>query len=157
VKAALCGFWGGAALLIALTSTALADDAQEREAAIKTDRQLLEGTWRIVAFEINGNKAVAEDARKLCVINGPGDTWSVLSEAKETAKGTNVLNPTKKPKAIDFTITEGGGKGNTYLGIYELGEKSRKVCFAPPGKERPSEFTSTPDSELILVTFERET
>jgi len=51
---------------------------------------------------------------------------------------------------------EGDGKGDHYLGIYELGEKTRKMCFAPPGKERPTEFTSMPDNEHILVTFERE-
>jgi uncharacterized protein (TIGR03067 family) len=62
----------------------------------------------------------------------------------------------KKPKTIDFTATEGEGKGNQYLGIYELSEKTRKMCFAPPGKERPTEFSSMPGSEHILVTFERE-
>ena len=61
----------------------------------------------------------------------------------------------KKPKTIDFTPTEGGGKGDQYLGIYELGEKTRKLCFAPSGKDRPTEFSSTPENQHILVTFER--
>ena len=140
--------------MMAITATATADDAKDE--AIKKDRKLIEGTWRIIALEINGNKSNNEDAKKLSVVNGPDGAWSLLSEGKEIAKGTNSFDPTKKPKTIDFTITEAGGKRNGHLGIYELGEKSRKLCFAPAGKDRPTEFTSTTGSEHILVTFERE-
>lgn len=52
--------------------------------------------------------------------------------------------------------TEGVWKVNQYLGIYEFGEETRRMCFAPPGKERPTVFAFTPGSEIILVTFERE-
>jgi uncharacterized protein (TIGR03067 family) len=151
MKTTFCGFWIVGLLLTAIVS---ADDAKDE--AIKKDRKLIEGTWRIVALEVNGNKSSDEDAKKLSVVNGSDGTWTILSEGKEVAKGTNSFDPTKKPKTIDFTITEGGGKGNVHLGIYELGEKARKLCFAPPGKDRPTEFTSTPGSEQILVTFERE-
>jgi uncharacterized protein (TIGR03067 family) len=142
------------ASLTAVAAIASADDAKDE--AIKKDRQRIEGTWRVVALEVNGNKATAEDARKLTVVNGPDGTWSLLSEGKEISKGTSTIDPTKRPKALDFTPTEGEGKGNHFLGIYELGETTRKVCFAPPGKARPTEFTSTPGSEQVLVTFERE-
>jgi uncharacterized protein (TIGR03067 family) len=148
------GFWLVAAILMAITAIAVADDAKEE--AIKRDRKQIEGTWRIVALEINGNKSSGEDAKKFSVVNGPDGTWSLLSDGNEVAKGTNSFDPTKKPKHIDFTITEGGGKGDIHLGIYDLGENSRKLCFAPPGKDRPTEFSSTPGSEQILVTFERE-
>ena len=46
-------------------------------------------------------------------------------------------------------------RASMQVGIYELGEKSRKLCFALPGKDRPTEFSSAPGSEHILVTFER--
>jgi uncharacterized protein (TIGR03067 family) len=154
MKTTFSGFWVVAALFVAMTAIARADDAKDE--ALKKDRKLIEGTWRIVTLEINGNKVMDGDAHKLSVLNGADGTWSLLSEGKEVAKGTNAFDPTKKPKTIDFTITEGGGKGNMHLGIYELGEKTRKLCFAQPGKDRPTEFTSTPGSEHILVTFERE-
>ena len=154
MKTTFCGFWIVGMLLTAIAATASADDAKDE--AIKKDRKLIEGTWRIVVMEIDGNKSSDEDAKKLSVVNGPDGTWTILSEGKEVAKGTNTFDPTKKPKTIDFTITESGGKGNVHLGIYELGEKARKLCFAPPGKDRPTEFTSKPGSEHILVMFERE-
>lgn len=169
MKTTFVRFWIVAGLFVAMTATAVstiavstiamptiakADDAQNL--AIAKDRKLIEGTWRVVALEIDGNKAMAEDAKKLTVINGPNGTWQLLSEGKEVAKGTNSFDPTKKPKTIDFKITEGGGKGNVHLGIYEMGEKVRKLCFAPAGRQRPTEFATKPGSEHILVQFERE-
>jgi len=66
-----------------------------------------------------------------------------------------MFDPTQKPKTIDFTPTTGDAKDKLHLGIYQLGENARKLCFAPPGKERPTEFSSEPGSGHILVKFER--
>jgi uncharacterized protein (TIGR03067 family) len=140
--------------LSVVAAIAAADDAKDD--AIKKDQKRLEGTWRVVALEVSGNKAEKGDALKLTVVNGADGTWSLLSEGQEISKGTSTIDPTKKPKTIDFMATEGDGKGNQHLGIYELGEKARKLCFAGPGKERPTEFTSMPGSDHILVMFERE-
>jgi uncharacterized protein (TIGR03067 family) len=139
--------------LIALTAIATADDAKDE--AIKKDRKLIEGMWRVVTLEVDGNKASDEDAKKITVVNGPDGTWTLFSDGKEVGKGTNSFDPTQKPKTIDFTQTEGEGKGNSFLGIYELGENSRKLCFAPPGKDRPREFISMPGTDHVLVMFER--
>lgn len=135
---------------------AIAAAADSKDEAIKKDRDRIEGTWRIVALEVDGNKATDEDAKKLSVVNGSDGTWSLLSEGNEISKGTSTFDPTKTPKTIDFTPTEGAGLGNQYLGIYELGDNNRRLCFAPPGKTRPTEFSSLPGSEHILVTFERD-
>ena len=142
------------AFFTTLATIALAADAKDD--SIKKDRKQIEGTWKVVALEINGNKSGEEDAKKLSVVNGSDGTWSLLSEGREICKGTSTIDPTKKPKTLDFTPTEGEGTGDHYLGIYELGESTRKMCFAPPGKQRPTEFSSTPGSEYVLVTFERE-
>jgi len=139
--------------LLAVAALAIGDDAKDE--AIKKDRQLIEGTWRVVALEVDGNKASDDDAKKITVVNGPDGTWTLFSEGKEVGKGANSFDPTKTPKTIEFTQTEGEGKGNLYLGIYELGENTRKLCFAPPGKDRPREFISMPGTDHILVTFER--
>ena len=53
----------------------------------------------------------------------------------------------KKPKTIDFTPTDGGGKGEQFFGIYQLRKDTRKLCFAPAAKDRPKEFSSTPENE----------
>jgi len=88
-------------------------------------------------------------------MNGSAGTWSVRSEGKEISKGTSTFDPTKKPKTIDFTPTEGGGKGDLFLGIYRIAKETRKLCFAPSGKPRPTEFSSTAGNQHVLVTFEK--
>ena len=143
----------GGILLTVLTAVAPADDATDE--AIKKDRKQIEGTWRAVTLEVNGNKAMDEDAKKITVVNGSDGTWSVRVDGKEISKGTSTFNPAKKLKSMDFTPTEGEGKDNQYLAIYELGQKTRKVCIAPVGKERPKEFSSTPGSDFIHVKIGR--
>lgn len=146
----------GLAAVVVLTATMAGMGKADETDASQRDRRRLEGTWRIVALEINGNKAQDQDARKLTVVNGPGVTWRLLSEGQEVARGTNSLDSAHKPSAIDITITEGGGKGNVHRGIYELGEKTRRLCIAAVGKERPATFAAPAGSEQILVQFERE-
>ncbi len=148
-----CGFTIVALVLSVLAAIASADDT--KEAAIKKDWKQLAGTWRVVECVIDGSKLPDEDARKLTVVNREDGTWSLRSEDEVLSKGTSAIDPTKKPRAIDFTKTEGDGKGDQYLGIYELGTTTRKLCFVPAEKERPTEFASTSGSGRFLVIFER--
>jgi uncharacterized protein (TIGR03067 family) len=138
---------------IMVSSLVMADDSKQK--AIKKDRTTIKGTWQIVGLVINGNEGKAEDVKKLTVVNGSDGTWAVYSEGKMVSKGTSTIDPTKNPKTLDFVVTEGGGEGNEYLGIYQLGKHKRKMCFRAPGKERPTDFKSLAGSDMILVKFER--
>ena len=143
-------------LLLAVAMIAAADDAKDKEEAIKKDRKLYEGTWRVVELVVHGDKSADEDARKLSVVNGADGSFSVRSEGNEMIRGRNILDPAKKPKAIDLIVIEGDKDAQTVLGIYEITEKTRRLCYVSTGLERPTEFTSTPGSDRVLVTFERE-
>ena len=50
----------------------------------------------------------------------------------------------------------GPAKGKPMLGIYQIDDKVYKVCFALPGKPRPTEFSSTPGSGYILQSWQRQ-
>jgi uncharacterized protein (TIGR03067 family) len=138
---------------VLIANIAVAEDANDE--ASQKDRKRIEGTWQITALEIGGNKSKDEDVKKLTVVNGKDGAWSVRTEGKEISRGTSTFNPTQNPKNIDFTPTEGGGKGEQFLGIYELRKNTRKLCFAPSGKDRPTEFSSTPENQHVFVVFER--
>lgn len=138
---------------VLLTTIASADDAKDE--AIRKDRKQIEGTWQVTGLVINGDKSKDEDAKKLTVVNDDKGTWNLRSGNMEISMGTSSFDPTKKPKAIDLTPTEGGSNGDLFLGIYEFKKNTRKLCFAPSGKDRPTEFSSTPENQHILVTFER--
>lgn len=133
---------------VVLVSMGYADEAQD-------DMKLIEGTWVITELVFNGNMAKEDDFKKISVVNGADGTWSLRVEGKEISRGTNVFDPTKTPKTIDFYPTDDEGRDKKYIGIYELGEKTRKLCVVEAGKDRPNEFDSPKDSERILITFER--
>src|SRR5262245_26216461 len=116
MRSSFFGLLVAGALLTMIGTIASADDA--RDTAIKKDRKQYEGTWQVVALEVDGNKAMEADARKITVVNGSDGTWSIRLEEKEISKGTSTIDPTRQPRTIDFTSTEGEGKGNNYLGIY---------------------------------------
>jgi uncharacterized protein (TIGR03067 family) len=147
------GVLGFGLLLAAITPVIAAGDTKEE--AIKKDRQMYEGTWQIVSLEVNGEKSKDDDARKITVINEADGKWTIEVEGKVVLRGTSKIDPTRKPKEIDLTPTEGDSKGKTALGIYEVGDKTRKVCIAEFSKERPTEFSSKPGSGHILAVFER--
>jgi uncharacterized protein (TIGR03067 family) len=142
-----------ASLLIGISIPAAADDRLE---AIKKDRKKYEGTWRVTSLEINGNKSSEEDAKRITVINKADGTWILQANGEKITEGTSEIEPTKNPKTIDFMESEGKNKGKPLLGIYELGDDTRKLCYAELGKERPTDFSAPAGSGRVLVEFKRE-
>jgi uncharacterized protein (TIGR03067 family) len=142
-----------ALFLSAVIPLAVAGDAKDE--AIKKDRMKFEGTWQVVSLDIDGNKAEEQDAKKITVVNEADGKWRLEVEGKVIARGTNEMDPTKKPKAIDLTETEGDDKGKTALGIYEIGDDERKVCYAKAGMERPDDFSAPAGSGRILAVLKR--
>lgn len=121
---------------------------------IEKERKIYQGTWKVVAMEVDGKEIPENDAKKLTVINKADGTWIIQSEGKEISSGKSDIDPTKKQKTIDFMPTLGAGSGNEYVGIYELGKDSRRLCFGEKTKGRPTEFAAPAGSGHILVKFE---
>lgn len=141
-----------AAPVIAILVLVSATDAQD---AVKKEMAQLEGEWSMVSGEANGlsmpretvqtGKRVAKDGATTITIGG-----QVYFKARFS------IDPTKKPKAIDYTMTEGPTRGKTHLGIYELDGDTVKFCFAAPGKDRPTEFTAPEGSQRTLSVWKRD-
>jgi uncharacterized protein (TIGR03067 family) len=143
----------GVGLLLTLTGALTADD---KEKAIKADRKKYEGTWQVISLEVAGNKSADEDAKKITVINEADGKWAIEADGNVVARGTSELDPTKKPRTVDLTVTEGDGKGQMAPGIYEFSDDdTRKVCLAQAGKERPTVFSSTAENGHILAILKR--
>jgi uncharacterized protein (TIGR03067 family) len=66
------------------------------------------------------------------------------------------IDPTKKPKSIDYTMTAGPTKGKTHLGIYEFEGDTVKFCFAAPDRDRPTDFTAKAGSQRTLSVWKRD-
>jgi len=130
----------------------IAADAPQDEAT-KKELKTFQGTWLLESAVRDGKK---QDADKIkLVITGQKYALSDESSAVIGHRGTFKMDPSKKPKATEVTVTEGPDKGKTFLGIYELGGDDYKVCFAAPGKERPKEFESPAGSGQLLQVWKR--
>jgi uncharacterized protein (TIGR03067 family) len=121
---------------------------------VKEETARLEGEWSMVSGEadgqslpkdaVKGGRRIAKDGVTRITIGG-----MVYFKAKFT------IDPAKKPKAIDYEMTEGPTKGKTHLGIYELDGDTVKFCFAAPGAARPTEFTAPEGSQRTLSVWKR--
>ena len=123
------------------------------DAASKTDLARMQGTWQLVSAMEDGER-LPEDKVKQTSIVVEGNTFRFpgLAEDATSSAGTFTLDATKRPKEIDSVSTE----KEVMLGIYEMGDDSYKICFAPAGKSRPSEFASRPGNHQILQFWQRQ-
>lgn len=116
------------------------------------------GTWQVISIDANGTLDDSENVRRIMVINEPNGDWALVMNGDTVARGTSFVDEETNPKTVDLTITEtndGNNVGRTYSGIYELGEKTRRVCLAMDGGERPTQFFSAAASGHVLVTYEK--
>lgn len=122
---------------------------------IGRDRRMYAGTWQVTGIENDGEKSDDGDVRRITVVNDDAGNWTLLRDGVEVVHGTSTIDPEASPKTIDFEITSDDGKGQLLLGIYEIGERTRRLCLRSPGEWRPREFTAGTGSRSILMTFER--
>jgi uncharacterized protein (TIGR03067 family) len=131
-------------------SRALADE----KADLEKEMRKFQGVWTFESSKSGGNELPADGLKGL-IITFEGDKHTVKKGDEVIQVGTQKLNPSKSPKTIDVTMTEGPSKGTVMLGIYEIDGDRLKVCFDPQGKMRPTEFKSAPGSENFVNVHKR--
>lgn len=138
--------------LVALATTAAAfaegDDQAEK------DLKALTGTWRYTSQTENGMEADKEKVKAVTVTITADGKWEAKHEGQTFLEGTVKLDPSKKPKAADWTImTEGDLKGKTALGIYDVDKETWKHCFS--FDKRPEKFESKEGSKVTNAVLKR--
>ncbi len=109
--------------------------AQPGGAKQKKDLADMQGVWRLIGFEIDGNEAFLQEHKQLrLVIKGDKVYYGGDALAKLT------LDPAANPKCLDFAFV----KGDRVLeGIYQVEKDRLKICLgmADGGiKDRPLKF-----------------
>jgi uncharacterized protein (TIGR03067 family) len=120
--------------------------------ATKKDLEKMQGDWAAASMVVDGTK-LSDDEAQCLFRTVKGDHYTVYHFNKEIGKGALAIDATKKPKTIDATPA---GKAKPLRGIYELEGDRLKVCFAPPGKDRPTDFEAKEGSGHTLTVWERE-
>ena len=133
-------------LIGACVAVAAAASAAESE-LVKKDMAKLQGQWVMVSGSANG-QPIPEEIRDQLKRVYKGDELTVMMGDELFFKAKVTIDPSKKPKTIDYEMKEGANAGKTQLGIYEFEGDKFKSCFAAPGVERPTEFK--PGEKLTL-------
>src|SRR5262249_913595 len=126
---------------LAVFSIAVTRAADNKEAAVKKDWQVLEGTWELASVVRDGKPEPLPEGGKIRVTLKDGK-YTVKVNDRVVDEGTGVIDPTKQPKTLDITTAVGPDKGKVVPGIYEIKGDEHRVCVAEPGKERPKEFAA---------------
>jgi uncharacterized protein (TIGR03067 family) len=130
--------------------------ARPQDEASKSDLKKMEGTWKVTLHEMEGKKTTDEENAKADVkLVIKASKYALSIGGKEIAAGTIKLDASKKPSTIDALTTSGPQEGKTMQGIYEVKGDEMRVCFAQPGKERPTAFSTKEGSGHLLLGYKR--
>lgn len=138
--------------LLVLSASLLQASAATKDEAIKKDKDQLQGNWTIISVVSDGKTA---DVTKLV------GAKIIFKDDKAIGKGVRLtrgneapfkLDPTLKPKTIDFVHDD----GVITPGIYELDGDKLKICNNTPKFPRPKTFASKEGSGQVLITLRRE-
>lgn len=110
----------------------------------------LQGTWKIVSLEIDGQAMPHGDAQ--VVVNGSSFTTTGMGA---TYQGTMLVDTAVKPHTLDMVFNAGPEKGNTNRGIFEVDGDVWKLCLNMTGGERPATFATKPGSGIALEILRR--
>jgi uncharacterized protein (TIGR03067 family) len=111
--------------------------------ASELDLAALQGTWKQVAFEEDGNPDAMDSYGDSfgSLTTFQSNQFSVHSSAgRLLLEGSFVLDASRKPKTIDWTDGMGPDAGRTLAAIYQLEDDRFRFIAAEPGAPRPLVF-----------------
>ncbi|MHB8523160.1 MAG: TIGR03067 domain-containing protein [Limisphaerales bacterium] len=121
--------------------------------AVREELEKFQGAWAFVSLEVDGDKKPDADFKKYTVVF-EGNQWIVSEGTNVAAQTTIVLDPTAKPTTIDAFPPP--GKGDPMHGIYVLEGNKLTICNRGEDKgDRPTDFSTEPNSGLVLIVYER--
>jgi uncharacterized protein (TIGR03067 family) len=137
-------------LLLVLVTASLAH-AQPDGAKLKKELTELQGVWRLIGFEVDGDEAFLQEHKQLrWVIKGDKIFYGGDVLAKLT------LDPTATPKCLDLDLVKAQ---RVHEGIYKLDKDRLKICVGlvtAGAKERPLNFEHKGLDKFRTLLFERD-
>jgi uncharacterized protein (TIGR03067 family) len=136
-------------LLVLAVGLLIAADAKDDDA--KKELKKLSGSYVMVSGDSRTEKVSEEKLKEVkMVIEGEKYTATF---GGDKVMGTLKVDPSKAPKEIDATDSE----GKTILGIYKLDRDQFTVCFASAGEGRPKEFSIKDGTGEFIHVWKKQT
>jgi len=146
--------------VVGLSFFAMAGVAGDEKAS---ELKKFQGQWRVLRIdELENNPLPQKELAKMSV-EFRGNAFIMENSGRKEQPVAFTIDPTKKPKTIDFVMTEKLSKKGekkvlekkvTIPGIYMLKGKQLTIAYADPGAakpERPKEFRATKASLLMVL------
>ena len=130
-------------LVFGVTGIAGADDPTK-------DFKKLAGTWQVVSQTEQGVAKTADEIKGLTLVIDATGKWEALKDGVVGVKGGGKIDPSKSPKAVDWTFE---GSDQVALAIYEIDGDTFKHCFSLT--KRPTEFASKAGSNDTYMVLKR--
>jgi uncharacterized protein (TIGR03067 family) len=126
----------------------------------KTDKDKVQGEWKIASFALGGKDVLPREFLEQAKVVFKGDTIVLDFGNKGKEEWGFKLDATKTPKAIDLFGSSVKGQEKKWLpGIYMIKDKELTLrwCTAPLDRkgERPTEFTKPHGSDFRTLVLKR--
>jgi uncharacterized protein (TIGR03067 family) len=117
--------------------TAEDDTAAPLPSLVSDPAPELEGEWKMIACQADGHAVPSSivDTGKRIARGGQSKTYfgaRLLMNARYS------VDKSAAPHTVDYTLSN----GKQPLGIWKFEGDALQICFAPPGKARPSDFNA---------------
>jgi len=143
-------------LMAMLLALAVPDQGSQ---AVRADLAMMEGEFYLVAGEING-QAMPDDMVKSARRVTKNGVVTVYFGGQAAMTARIILDPSKKPRELNYEMIDGPSKGRRQLGIYELFDNPKhielKLCVAGPDFDRPIDYSTSPGSGRTMTVWRRD-
>ena len=117
------------------------------------DLDALQGTWRVVALEIEGTRVPPDSFRGARVVVD-GDRFESLGMGVPYG-GTLLLGEEGQPRELELRFRHGPHAGLSSFGIHDLSHDVWLLCLGLVGRPRPRRFATQSGSGHALQVLQR--
>jgi uncharacterized protein (TIGR03067 family) len=139
--------------VIALSTTISGEESSPEK--IK-DQEAIQGEWMVTEFTVDGNP-VPKDSRQGMLLVFKDDKMSFANpNRKDDRKFEFKLDPSKKPRTIDYKSLDGAFKEKTNFGIYEfVGDELKPCMHNADATDYPKDFIPSKNDRLAIIVSRR--